>query len=61
MDNFLFGIEAMLKLMQLELALVFQSSVMRGFLAGYIVATLIYGFLETSKRHQQRVCVDDEM
>lgn len=56
MENFLFGIEAVLKLMQIELSLLFQSSVMRGFLAGYIVATLIYAFLETSRRHRERVC-----
>lgn len=56
MDNFLYGIEAILKLMQIELSLLFHSSVMRGFLAGYIVATLIYGFIETSRRHHARVC-----
>lgn len=58
MENFLFGIEAILKLMQIELGLLFHSSVMRGFLAGYMVATLVYGFLETSRRHRERICKD---
>lgn len=56
MENVLFGVEALLKLMQIELSLLFYSSVMRGFLAGFVVATLIYGFLETSRRHRERVC-----
>lgn len=56
MENFLYGIEAILKLMQIELSLLFQSAVMRGFLAGFIVSTLIFGFLETSRRHRERVC-----
>lgn len=61
MENFLFGIEAVLKLMQIELGLLFHSSVMRGFLAGYIVATLVYGFLETSRRHRERVCAQEKI
>ena len=53
MENFVFGMEALLRLMSIELAILFHSEVIRGFLVGYVVATLVYGFLETSKRHRQ--------
>jgi len=56
MENFLFGTEGILKLVQIELGLIFHSTLLRGFLAGYLVASLVYGFLETSRRHRERVC-----
>ena len=56
MENFILGIEALFKLVKIELSLLVQSSVMKGFLAGYVVATLVYAFLETSRRHRDRVC-----
>jgi hypothetical protein len=56
MDNFLFGAEGLFVLMRIELAFIFESEVLRGFLGGYIVATLIYGFIITSNRHRRHMC-----
>lgn len=53
MENFLLGIQGLLKLMAIEISILYHSEVIRGFLVGYIVATLVYGFLETSKRHRE--------
>ncbi len=55
MENFIFGMEGLLRLMAIELSILYHSEVIRGFLVGYIVATLVYGFLETSKRHRAEV------
>lgn len=55
MENFILGIEGLFKLMAIELSILYNSEVIRGFLVGYIVATLVYGFLETSKRHREQV------
>ncbi|MFH1712159.1 MAG: hypothetical protein ABH846_02900 [Patescibacteria group bacterium] len=55
MENFIFGILALAKLMVIELSVLFNSEVIRGFLVGYVVATLIYGFIESNQRHQERM------
>ena len=44
--------EALLKLMTTELSILYHSEVIRGFIVGYVVATFVYGFLETSRTHR---------
>jgi len=55
MENFIFGVEALFKLMTVELSVLFNSEVIRGFLVGYVVATFIYGLIESNQKHQEKI------
>lgn len=50
MENFFFGITAIKDLAVSELSILAQSLVVRGFVAGYVVATLMFGFVYTRSR-----------
>ncbi|MFH1632359.1 MAG: hypothetical protein ABIA47_05095 [bacterium] len=51
MDNLVQGIEALMKLMATELSVLISSPLIQGFIIGYVVATLIYGFVYSRNRH----------
>lgn len=49
MENLLLGLSALIKLLGVELTVLFYSPMIRGFLAGYLVASLVYGFFATGR------------
>jgi hypothetical protein len=50
MENFLLGATAVWHLAVSELSTLAQSLLVRGFVAGYVVATLMFGFIYTRQR-----------
>lgn len=50
MENFIQGILAVSKLTTSELSVLYHSPLIKGFAAGYLISTLIYGFIFARKR-----------
>ena len=49
MENLIFGLQALVNLIQVEAGVMLASPVMKGFIAGFIVAALLHGFLKAGE------------
>lgn len=58
MNNFLLGIESLVKLMRTEIGMLIDSPIFLGLLVGFFVASLVYGFIVTSDKYRNQLCKD---
>ncbi|MDA0208122.1 MAG: hypothetical protein O3B64_01805 [bacterium] len=58
MNNFLLGIESLVKLMRTEVMMLIDSPIFLGLLVGFMIASLVYGFIVTSDRYRHQLCKD---
>ena len=53
MENFVLGVSAVLKEAGIHILLLYYSPLVRGFVFGVIVATLIYGFIYSASKEKE--------
>lgn len=49
MENVIFGLSAILKLMRMEIDVIINAQIIQGFVFGFIVASLVYAFVTEGK------------
>jgi len=52
MENFIMGLGALFALVRIEAAVLYYSPMIRGFVIGYVVASLVYGFIVSGERRR---------
>ncbi len=54
MENVQLGFQAILLLLKTEVSVLYYSPVIRGFAFGYVVASLMYGFIITKELRKKK-------
>ncbi|PIQ67545.1 hypothetical protein COY25_02385 [Candidatus Uhrbacteria bacterium CG_4_10_14_0_2_um_filter_41_7] len=53
MENIILGLQAVQKLMRIEIGVMISSTLIQGFFVGFFVATLVFAFVSEQKSRKQ--------
>lgn len=63
MENIILGLQAVQKLMRIEIGVMISSTLIQGFFAGFFVATLVFAFVSEKKSRKEKckVCKNEKV